>query len=435
MYSLGRFSIALALVCSIGSVHAWGEDWPQWRGPSRDGVWTESGIVEKFPSSKLEAVWRAPIHAGYSGPTVADGRVYVSDRLVEGREQKERVLCFDEKTGKEIWKLEYDCTYTISYEAGPRACITVNGGRAYALGAMGHMHCLDAASGDVIWKRDLGEDLEIQMPIWGISAAPLIYKDLAILQIGGKGACVAALDCQTGKTAWTALDDRASYSAPVLAKQAGEDVVVVWTGDSVSGLAPLNGQVHWRIPFPPSRMPIGIATPVLHDNQLYVTSFYDGSLMLKLSSDSATATKVWQERGPSERDTRALHSIISTPIRLGDYIYGVDSYGELRCLEASTGKRIWEDLSAVPKIRWGTIHFVQNGERTFMFNDRGELLIGQLSPGGFKEIDRTKLIDPTKAQLNRRDGVCWSHPAYANKHIFVRNDKEIACFSLAKPQP
>lgn len=408
------------------------DDWPQWRGPNRDGVWKETGIVEKFPSDQLKPVWRTPVHAGYSGPTVADGRVYISDRLVEGRFQQERVLCLDEQTGEEIWKLAYECEYTISYEAGPRACITVDRGKAYALGAMGDLHCLDAATGEVVWKRDLDKELEIQMPIWGISAAPLIYKDLVILHIGGKGACVAALDCATGKTVWTALDDSASYSAPVLTQQAGQDVVVVWTGDSVSGLAPDSGKVYWRIPFPPSRMAIGIATPVLQGQELFVTSFYDGSLMLKLDSETLAASKLWQARGASEKNTKALHSIISTPIRLGDYIYGVDSYGELRCLEASTGKRIWEDLSAVPRIRWGTIHFVQNGDRTFMFNDRGELLIGKLTPAGFKELDRTKLIDPTKFQLNRRDGVCWSHPAYANKHIFVRNDKEIACFSLAK---
>jgi hypothetical protein len=126
-----------------------------------------------------------------------------------------------------------------------------------------------------------------------------------------------------------------------------------------------------------------------------------------------------------------LHSVISSAILDGDYLYGVDSYGELRCLDANTGERIWESLKAVPKARWSTIHMVRNGDRVFMFNERGELLIARLSPQGFDEISRAKLIDPTPEQLDRHGGVCWSHPAFANKCVFARNDKEIVCANLA----
>ena len=422
------------LILSTALTNVSAEDWPQWRGPNRDGVWSETGIVKRFDSPKLEAVWRTPISAGYSGPTVADGRVFISDRVTKPQQQ-ERIICLSESTGEQLWQVAYDCRYTISYTAGPRACITIDGQHAYALGAMGHLHCLDVETGAIVWKRDLESELKVDLPIWGIAAAPLIYKDLLILQIGGDGACVAALDRKTGETEWTALDDRAGYSAPVLTRQGDHDVVAVWTGDSVSGLAPASGEVYWRVPFPSRRMPIGIATPIIHKQDLFVTSFYDGSLMIRLSTDGdgkPNATKQWHKVGKSEKDTLALQSIISTPIRLGDHIYGVDSYGELRCITAVDGTRIWEDLTAVPKVRWGTIHFVQNGDRTFMFNELGELLIGKLSPKGFEEIDRTKLISPTKPQLPRRDGVCWSHPAFANGHVFVRNDEEIACFRLSE---
>lgn len=406
------------------------DDWPQWRGPNRDGVWKEDGLVTAFHAKRLEPVWQVPVEAGYSGPTVANGRVYVSDRVVEPK-QLERIHCFHEETGEVIWSFEYLCPYSIGYKAGPRACITIDQGKAYALGAMGHLHCFDAATGAVLWKRDLNKEYAIRMPIWGIAAAPLIYQNLVILQIGGKDACVVALNKETGQETWTSLQDRASYAAPVLTKQAGQDVVACWTGDSVAGLHPLSGKVHWRIAFPPKNMPIGIATPVLHRNELFVTSFYDGSLMLKLADDKIAAETMWQAVGRSEQDTDALQSIISTPVRLGEHIYGVDSYGELRCLEAKTGKRIWEDLTAVPKARWANIHFVQNGEKTWMFNERGQLIIGKLSPAGFEEIDRTQLIDPTRVQLARRDGVCWAHPAYANRHVIVRNDKVLARFDLS----
>ena len=426
----------LVLSLAVLPQMARGEDWPQWRGPNRDGVWREMGLVEKFKSDKLEARWRKPIGPGYSGPTVAKGRVYITDRQTEP-EQIERVHCFDEKTGEPLWSFSYPCVYRrIGYVAGPRASVTIDEGRAYALGAMGNMICFDAAKGDVIWKRDLNEDYKIlasgRMPIWGIAGAPLIYKKLVILHVGGsEGACVVALDKETGKEAWRALNDRAQYTAPILVEQAGKPVVVCWTGDSVAGLDPESGKVHWRHLMTPNKMPIGIATPIVEKGKLFVTSFYDGALMLSLRSDRSAAEKLWRIQGESERKTEALHSIISTPFFQGDYIYGVDSYGELRCLKAESGERVWEDLTATPKARWSTIHFVQNGDRTWMFNERGELIIGKLSPAGYTEISRAKLLEPTREQLNDRGGVCWSHPAFANRCIFARNDKELVCASLA----
>ena len=299
-------------------------------------------------------------------------------------------------------------------------------------GAMGHLHCLDAATGTIHWVKDLNQDYQIVMPIWGIAAAPLVVGDTVILHIGGKDACIVALDLESGEQRWTALNDRASYSSPVMVQQAGKPVVICWTGDSVSGLAPDTGKVHWRHPFPPSRMPIGIATPVVHGPDVFLTSFYDGSMMLRLDQKKLAVSQLWRKVGGDERNTIGLHSIISTPIRLEGHLYGVDSYGELRCLDAATGARIWEDQTATPKARWSTIHFVQNKDRVWMFNERGELIIARLSPQGFEEISRAKLIEPTLDQLNRRNGVCWAHPAFANRHVLIRNDNELVSASLAK---
>ncbi len=423
------FSAPLALALAASA-----EDWPQWRGPKRDGVWNERGIVDNLPEGQIPIKWRADVGPGYSGPTVAQGRVYVSDRLTKP-EEVERIHCFDEQTGKPIWSHRYPARYgEIGYKAGPRASVGIHDGKAYSLGATGQMFCLDAASGKVVWKKDLDAIYKIEMPIWGISASPLIYEDLVIAQIGGSKACIVALDRHTGDEKWTALSDRAQYVAPIVVRQAGNDVVICWTGDGVAGLAPADGKVLWRVEWRPRNMPIGVATPVVEKDQVFFTSFYDGSLLLRLKQDQPNAEKVWQRIGANEQNTDALHSIISTPVFKDGHIYGVDSYGELRCLRASDGERLWEDLIAVPKDRWSTIHFVQNGERTWMFNERGELLIGKLTPQGFKEISRAKLLEPTLPQLSRRgnQGVCWSHPAFANKHIFARNDQELVCASLAK---
>lgn len=418
-------------VAGLLAVNTLADDWPQWRGANRDGVWTEDNVVARFGKKRLDPAWKVTIGPGYSGPTVADGRVFVTDRQTEPS-QKERVLCFDAQTGAEIWKQEYDCPYSISYQAGPRASVTIDNGRAFALGAMGHLHVFEASTGKLVWKADLNEKYAIQMPIWGIAASPLIYGDLVILHIGGAdGACIVALEKNTGEEKWKSLRDRAQYSAPIIVKQGEQDVLVCWTGDSIAGLNPLDGKVFWRVEMTPRNMPIGISTPVVEGDRLFVTSFYDGSLMLQLDQQQPKVKELWRRCGANERETDALQSIIATPLFAGDYIYGVDSYGELRCLKAENGDRVWEDLTATPKARWSNIHMVTHGAEVWMFNERGELLIGKLSPKGFKEIDRTKLIDPTEEQLRMRGGVCWSHPAFANRHIFVRNDNELAAFDLS----
>lgn len=422
--------LLLTLFCSILPLQA--DEWPQWRGTHRDGVWNETGIIEKFAGPDIPIRWRVPIGSGYSGPSVANGRVYVTDRLTKPT-QIERVHCFDAETGEQLWTFSYECAYRIDYTAGPRATVTIHDELAYALGAMGHLHCFNAATGEIVWKNELGATYNINMPTWGIASAPIVVGEHLIVQIGGTpGACIVAFDRKTGEEKWKALDDKASYSAPILITQAGQRVLICWTGGHVAALSPQTGEVLWLYPFKPTRMGISIATPVFHENELFITDFFEGSLLLKLAPDKLTVALGWHRKGKDEQNTDALHSTMATPVRNGDYIYGVDSYGELRCLDARNGDRIWEDLSAVPRARWSNIHFIQNGTKVWMFNERGELLITELSPEGLNVISRAKLIEPTRAQLNRRGGVTWAHPAFAYKHVFARNDKELVCASLAK---
>jgi outer membrane protein assembly factor BamB len=271
------------------------------------------------------------------------------------------------------------------------------------------------------------------MPIWGIAATPLIFENKIILQIGGSnGASVLALDRNSGKEIWRSMDDNISYSAPILIRQAGKPVLVVWTAENLNGLDPEIGKVYWSIPFS-VKMGMAIATPVLYKDYLFVSCFFSGSLLVKLNQETVTAQKIWLRAGVSELKTDALHCTINTPLIKDDFIYGVDSYGELRCLKLDNGDRVWEDLSAVTRDRWANIHFIQHGEQTWMFNEQGELLITELSPGGLKIISRAKLIEPTTGQLNRNGtGVTWSHPAFANHHVFARSDDKLVCAFLGE---
>ncbi len=418
--------------CSILTHDCQAEDWPQWRGAGREGIWTETGLVEELPEGQLPITWSVEIGAGYTGPTVADGRVYVMDRQANEK-QIERILCFDSQNGNLIWKHEYEARYEIGYAAGPRASVTIDDDKAYAVGAMGHFHCLDADSGKIHWQHDLEQEYAIEMPIWGIAASPLIYGELVIQQVGGSdGACIVAFDKQSGKEVWRALNEKASYSSPIILQQADQDVLVCWTADSLSGLDPLTGKLYWGHPMPPSRMPIGIGTPVVSDNLIFVSSFYDGSMMVRFDKESLSSEVLWRAVGPDEQKTKSIHAMIGTCIVEGGYVYGVDSYGEFRCLDAMTGERIWVDQNAVPKARWATVHMVRGTDRIWMFNERGELLMAQLSPQGLTISDRCQVIEPTTVQLNQRGGVCWSHPAFAEQSIFARNDNKLVKASLKR---
>ncbi len=426
-------AIILAAVLQLPlGIQTSADDWPQWRGPARDGVWRERGILQRFDGAEFPVRWRAEIAAGYSGPTVAGGRVYVTDRLTVPA-QAERIHCFDAMTGGEIWSHAYPCVYErVEHRAGPRASVTIDDGRAYSLGTMGHLFCFDAAKGEVLWSKDLDTEYGIRMPLWGIAAAPLVEKGLLIVQVGGKdNACLVAFDKANGAEKWRALDDQASYSAPTIIEQAGKRVLVCWTAQRIVGLDASTGRLYWEHPFASGRISQNIATPVFENNCLFVSSFFDGSLLLRLDPNNLAVEKVWQRRGPNERNTDSLHCCIATPILQGDFIYGVDSYGELRCLSLHTGDRIWESLEAVPKARWANIHLVRHEDKVWMFNERGELIISKLSPQGYDEISRAKLINPTRGQLDQRGGVCWSHPAFAYKHVYIRNDEELRCVNLS----
>jgi len=422
--------LTLFLIASIFSLSSFSQEWPDWRGENRDATWNEKGIVEQFPAAEMSPEWTVSIGPGYTGPTVANGKVYLMDRQ-EDPEEMERVLCFDAETGNQVWQYSYECIYSgIGYQAGPRASVVINDGKAYSLGSMGHLYCFDAETGTVIWKKELNEEYKIDMPIWGIASTPLIVDEKIIVHASGAdNACVMAFNKNTGEEIWQNLDDRAGYSAPILIEKNGTRVVVNWTEHSLSGMNPETGEIYWRFPWE-TGSGMSISTPVLYNDYIFVSAFYSGSLLVDLGDDYTTMEKVWQREGESERKTDALHCVMNTPVIIDDYIYGVDSYGELRCLELLTGDRVWEDQTAVERGRWANIHFIQKDEETWMFNEHGELLITELSPEGFYEISRTKIIEPTKKQLPR--GVTWSHPAFANKHVFIRNDRELICTSLEK---
>lgn len=410
-------------------------DWPQWGGPQRDLVWRETGIVETLPAvdpktGMLPRMWIAKIGSGYAGPAVANGRVFVTDRLAD--KNRERVLCFDVNTGQQIWKHEYDAPYSISYPLGPRATPTVDGDRVYALGAVGHLFCFDAATGKVVWQKHLPNDFGTELPAWGMAAAPLVDGDQLIILAGGKpAATVISLDNHTGTERWRSLDAKEpGYCPPVILEFGGRRQLIIWHPEAVVGLDPANGMELWSVPFAVTSG-LTISTPRKLGNRLFITSFYNGPLMIDLGGNGTSPKVLWRTGANStEMKNDSLHAIMCTPIVTGDCVYGVGSYGELRCLETKTGAVLWETKDATGPGRWWNAFLVPNGDHTLICNEQGEIIIARLTRAGYQELSRAKLIEPTQP-IQRRMTV-WSHPAFALQSVFARNDGELIRVSLSK---
>ncbi|MBI4909324.1 MAG: PQQ-binding-like beta-propeller repeat protein [Acidobacteria bacterium] len=408
-------------------------DWPEWRGAGRRGVFAEDGILDKFPADGLKIAWRAPVGASFAGPAVANGRVFVMDR-----KGQERVQALDEKTGKVLWTREWPASYIGlqgTYATGPRVTPTVDGDRVYVLGAMGALLCLKAATGEVIWQRDYVKEFGTHVPVWGMTGAPLVAGNNLICLVGGeKNAKVVALDKRTGKEVWRALESNSEpgYSPPILINAGGRAQAIVWHGTGVASLDPETGKVFWEHPWR-INLALNPGTPVHSGTRLFVSAFYNGPAMFTLDDAKPSARLAWKGKSESEIQTDGLHSIISTPVIDGDYIYGVCSYGQFRCLNANTGERVWETLEVTgEKARWSTAMITRHKDRYLINNDKGDLIIAKLSPQGYQEISRTHLIKPTSNSGNRREkgAVSWTQPAFANGHIFIRNDEEVIAASL-----
>jgi outer membrane protein assembly factor BamB len=415
------------------------DDWPQWMGPNRDNVWREDGIVEKFPDGGPKVLWRSPVGGGYAGPAVAGGKVFGTDyttaaQLDEGNFNRkeadgtERVFALDAATGKQLWEHKYPVRYTISYPTGPRCTPTVHGGKVYFLGAEGNLLCCDAESGKIVWRKDLKADYKTKSALWGYAAHPLIDGQKLITLAGGEGSHVVALDKDTGAEIWKSQSQpEQGYVPPSIIEAGGVRQLIVGGPKAVRSLDPETGKRYWTIPYDATSGSI-IMTPVRSNEFLYIGGYEGKTLLMKLASDKPAAEVVWQDKR-----RHGISPVNVQPMVVDGVIYGIDESGEMFAVELPSGKRLWtSDAPLVPekKLPSGTAFVYRNGDRFFLFNDLGEVVICKLSPKGYEEVSRAKVIEPTGKAFGRT--VVWCAPAFAGKKMFVRNDKEMICVDLAK---
>ena len=418
-----------------------GDNWPQWMGPKRDNVWRENGLLDKFPEAGPRVAWRTPIAGGYAGPAVVGDRVYVCDYItdadvkVDNFDRKEftgteRIQCLDEKTGKPQWHHEYPVKYTMSYPAGPRFTPVTATTGIYTLGAEGNLICFNASSGKVIWQKDLPKEYHSKTALWGYAAHPLIDGDKLICLAGGEGTHAVALNKNTGQEIWhSSSSPEQGYSPPTIINAGGKRQLLLARPNALAAVDPETGKEIWSVPYEATNGSI-IMSPVHSARYVYLGGYANKSLLIELDETGREAKEVWRDK-----PQHGLSPVNVQPFVTDSIMYGFDQNGRMYAVELPSGKRLWDSVKPVserPTIN-ATAFIVRqgdDGDRYWLFNDSGDLIIARLTPKGYEEIDRAHLIEPTNTAFGR--DVVWCMPAFANKRMYVRNDKEIICVDLAK---
>ncbi|MCE9534368.1 MAG: PQQ-like beta-propeller repeat protein, partial [Planctomycetes bacterium] len=412
------------------------EDWPRWRGVRGDGTWKAPKLPEKWPAEGLKEVWKQPIGGGYAGITVADGRVYTLDlaepivtRKDDQPDGTERIRCFDLKTGNPLWSHPYPVKYggLGGYNNGPRSAPTVHDGKLYTLGAVGHFFCLDAASGKILWSKDMVKEFKARVPEWGFAAAPVIDGDRVLVHTGAEpNGSLIAFDRVSGKEVWRSLSDPAGYCTPIVIHPKSGRQIVLWTPLNIRGLDAETGKLLWTVPYKVT-YGVSIATPIFQENLVYVTGYWQGSKTIRLGEQPTDFELIREE-------TKEQRGLMAQPLYRDGHVYTMDKQFGLTCFELKTGKKLWDDDNKMtPKARNPHASFVwiDDGDRILSLNAEGELILARLNPKGYEEQSRTRIIE----------GRVWGHPAFADRYVIARNDGgerfgkgpyQIVCVKLTK---
>jgi outer membrane protein assembly factor BamB len=382
-------------------------DWPQWRGPNRDGVSGETGLLTRWPAGGPKKLWEAKGGGGYSSFAVAAGKVYT----ILQDDDKEAVVCWQADTGKELWRFRYPAQYENDFGSGPRSTPSVDGDRVYAVGATGIFHCLKADTGAKLWRHDLLEEFKAENLQWGVAFSPLVEGDLVFTNPGGpNGNSVAAFDKKTGKLAWKALGDQAGYSSPVAATIAGVRQVVFFTASGLVGVAPKDGQALWRYPWETS-FDCNIATPIVVEDYVFLSSGYGkGAAVVKVEADGGglKARRVYE--------TTKMCNHFSTCVLYKEHLYGFTDPGILTCMEFRTGKVRWQERG----FKKGSLTLADG--HLIILGEEGLLALAEATPQEYREKGRVQVFE----------GKCWTVPVLANGKLYLRDETTVKCLELKK---
>lgn len=404
---MDRRRILALLALAALSTWAAAADWPQFRGPGRDGVSAEKGLAASWPADGPKELWRVELGDGYSAPVIAAGRVYT----MFSRGDDEFIACFDAADGSELWRVRADATWKDRFANGPRSTPTVDGETVYALGSRGKLLALAAADGALRWSRDLPREFGAKAPKWGVSTSPLVEGKALLVDVGGnEGASIVAFDKASGKELWRAGSDGAGYSAPVAFEAGGVRQVVFFTATSVTALRPSDGTLLWEVPWATS-WDVNAATPIfIPPDKLFVSSGYDvGAAVYRIKSGAdgeVSVEELWKNR--------EMKNKFSSSVLHDGYIYGFDEK-TLKCIGATDGETRWQARG----LGHGSLLYADG--KLIVLGDEGTLALVEATPEEYREKSRAQVVE----------GRTWTMPALSGGRLYVRNLKELVAFDVS----
>lgn len=415
-FSAPRLGIAL-LAMSLAPLRA--GDWPQILGPNRNGEAVEERLLSAWPADGPQVLWRQPLGAGYAGVAVAGGRVFAFHRPSAGSHDSERLECFEAASGRSLWKADFPASYRggIDPDKGPRCVPLAADNTVYAMGAAGDLQAVALDSGAVLWSRDLYADYRADEGYFGAGSTPILVAGQLLVNVGGRGAGIVALDPATGKTLWQASDEGASYSSPALLTRGGQSQAIFVTRLNCILADPAKQRVQVLFPFGQRGPTVNAATPLVLGDRVFVAASYGvGAALAAL--DVPLTKKLW-----ASNDT--LSSQYATPVFRDGFLYGIHGredvgVAELRCVEAATGKVRWA------KTGFGVAHLVLAQDKLLVQKVNGLLALAEAKPDGYRELAQARLTQsPTRAL-----------PALSHGRLFVRAGSgggELICLQVGQP--
>ena len=377
--------------------------WPQWRGPNRDGISKETGLLKQWPADGPPLVWKATgAGRGYSSFSIADGKLYTMGL----RGDREFIVAFDVATGKEAWASAHGSAFRNDRGDGPRGTPTVDGDRVYALGGNGDLSALDARTGKIIWSKNVLKAFGGSNITWGISESPLVLGNKVLVNPGGPGASIVALNKADGALIWKSQSDGAGYSSGVPMEINGSTQVVFFTSERAVGLDAKDGRLLWDYSRPSNRT-ANVATPIVRANRVFISSDYGtGGGVVEIKPDNK-AQEIW-----FTRDMRNHHS---SSVLIGDYLYGFSS-AILTAIKFDTGEIAWRDRSV------GKGSLVYADGNLYCFSENGVVGLVEATPTGYKEKGRFRI---PQDQLPT-----WTHPVVAGGRLYLRDQDTIYAFDV-----
>lgn len=401
MKRLGSFLFATLISTASGLA----EDWPHWRGPDRTGVSRETGWAFQWPDEGPKIAWKSKVGLGYTGFVVAEGRAFT----VGHNEGKDTVFCFDEGSGKEVWKHSYNAELGDKYfQGGTTGTPTVDGKRLYWLSRWGDLFCFEAATGKIVWEKNIQKETELRIPEWGFTGAPYVHGGLLVLNIGDAGMGVNKED---GKIVWKSDNKNAGYSTPLPLKLGAEPLVVMGSEKAYVAVNPENGKEAWRVKYL-TQYGVNAADPIFSGDKMFISSGYGkGATLFDLKENPPA--EVWK--------SKSLRTQMNAGVLHEGHVYGVDGdtteKASLKCVEFATGRERWKELNI------GSGGVTLSEGKLIVLSAQGELMIVEASPENFKPIARAQVLG----------GSSWTAPVLANGRIYCRNSRgDVVCVDVRK---